>query len=252
MDYVYSDKTKCCGCAACARSCLTGAIVMLADAEGFIYPKINKTQCVDCGLCHKVCPYIDNEVVENFHPHYKCYAATHKDRAVLERSSSGGVFTALSDIILEQDGAVYGCGYTEQLKAIHMRATSTTERDNLCGSKYVQSEIDDSFIYVRDDLRNGLHVLFMGTPCQIAGLLLFLYGENTSNLLTVSLICHGVPSPKLFAEYLDYCNKRRNAKIVEYHHRSKNNYWAHIECSKFVYNNGDSDSDSDSLMSQAW
>lgn len=253
MESVYqSKKSNCCGCTACLHICPKGAISMKADGEGFSYPAIDSGICVDCGLCEKACPISHHEKPDS--PHHAVYAVKHKDAAVLERSSSGGMFTAFSDYVLGKGGVVYGCKYDERFVLTYARADDTRNRDSLCGSKYIQADLADTYAEVKYDLKRGIYVCFVGTACYCAGLYSFLKQQNVdiSKLLTLSFICHGVPSPLLFHEYVDYCNKKRKAAIVDYEHRPKHRFWGHIERAKFVYDNGDSDSDSDSDLSQAW
>lgn len=242
------EKTKCCGCTACQHACPQNAITMKEDKQGFKYPEIDVLRCTHCGLCRKICPF--TMLKKSATPHYQVFAARHKSKAVLERSSSGGMFTAFSDYVLDRGGTVYGCKYDSDFKLVHLRVADRSGRDSLCGSKYVQSDLGDCYVQIREDLTDGKDVCFIGTPCQCAGLQSFLTKTDHSKLVTVALICHGVPSPKLFREYLDYCNEKRKAKITDYEHRPKHRHWGHIERARFIYDNGDSDSDS--VLSQGW
>lgn len=242
------EKVKCCGCTACQHVCPQNAITMTEDDMGFKYPKTDALRCTHCGLCRKICPFTMFKKPAT--PHYQVFAAKHKSGDVLERSSSGGMFTAFSDYILNKGGTVYGCGYDNDFKLAHQRAIDRSSRNSLCGSKYVQSDLRDCFVQIKKDLMDGRDVCFIGTPCQCAGLQSFLTNTDTLRLLTIALICHGVPSPKLFQEYLEYCSKKRKARIIDYEHRPKHRHWGHVERAKFIYDNGDSDSDS--VLSQGW
>lgn len=242
------EKTKCCGCTACQHVCPQNAITMKEDEQGFKYPEIDVLRCTHCGLCWKICPF--TMLKKPVAPHYQVFAARHKSEEVLERSSSGGMFTAFSDYVLNKGGSVYGCGYDSDFRLVHQRVADKSGRDSLCGSKYVQSDLGDCYVQIRKDLENGKDVCFIGTPCQCAGLQSFLTKTDLSKLVTVALICHGVPSPKLFKEYLEYCNGKRKAKIINYEHRPKHRHWGHIERAKFIYDNGFSDSVS--VLSQGW
>ena len=154
----------------------------------------------------------------------------HRSPEIVAKSRSGGVFTALSDAILADGGVVYGCRMESPEKAIHCRATTQAERDLFRGSKYIQSEMGDCFKQVRTDLGNGLPVLFSGTGCQVAGLLGFLEGVDTSRLYTVDIVCHGAPSPRLWQEYLKWMERRFGGKISEVNFRDKHYGWkAHFE-----------------------
>lgn len=250
MIILFNSKEECCGCSACFNICPTGAIQMVPDEEGFLYPEINTALCTKCGLCKKACAFQKTiEHKDNF-PEPFVYALKHKDEEVMINSSSGGAFTAISDQILEQKGIVYGAAHDQKLNTIHIRASNSEERDRCRGSKYVQSYLTDVFSMVRDDLKKCKKVLFTGTPCQVAGLNEFLAVSkcDTAGLLTVDLVCHGTPSPKLFKDYLSFCESKRKRKITEYFHRPKDKGWGHIE--KAVYINGQIDHDSS--LSNSW
>lgn len=157
----------------------------------------------------------------------RTYAVKHKNECVVNDSRSGGIFTALSDLFLP-DGVVYGCILDSSQRAIHVRCTNTIERNKMRGSKYVQSKLGESFKNVKSDLENGKSVLFSGTSCQIAGLKHFL-GKEYSQLLCVDIVCHGVPSPKIWREYLKW--QSRNEEIINIDFRNKKKYgWRdHVE-----------------------
>lgn len=159
-----------------------------------------------------------------------CYLVRHKNREVVAESRSGGVFTALSDAVLRDGGAVYGCVMEEPGTAVHQRATTAAERDRFRKSKYIQSEMRDCFRQVKEDLKNGLPVLFSGTGCQVAGLYAFLQGTDTKKLTTVDIVCHGTPSPKLWNAYLDWMKRQYGGEISEVDFRNKRYGWkAHLE-----------------------
>ncbi len=166
----------------------------------------------------------------------EAYACKHKDLEIRMASRSGGVFTAVSDIILDNGGVVYGCALDENFAAVHKRATTPQQRNEFRKSKYVQSDIGDSFLSVKNDLNNGLEVLFSGTPCQVDGLIHFLDLSNVSaeKLLTMDLVCHGVPSPKLWRDYLNY-QEKKHGKIIDAEFRNKRDFgWKdHVETLEF-------------------
>ena len=177
-----TDLSRCCGCTACASICSHNAIVMQPDALGFLYPEVDKDKCVDCGLCEKVCAFNNRyDTSMNFEEPI-AYGARHKDINEVETSRSGAAFIAISDYILEQGGVVYGAGYTGHFRVVHKRATTKKERDEFKGSKYVQSDMNTVFRQVKNDLRNGLMVLFSGTPCQTAGLNSYVGRQLRQNL----------------------------------------------------------------------
>lgn len=158
------------------------------------------------------------------------FAIKHRDIKVRMASRSGGIFTALSDEVLRSNGVVYGCALTEDFTAIHCRAEDTKTRDQMRGSKYIQSEMRDVFREVHNDLESGRVVLFSGTSCQVAGLQSIL-GRDYRNLLTVDIVCHGVPSPMVWKDYLKWQEEKNHSKIICVDFRNKKDYgWkAHVE-----------------------
>lgn len=216
---IYDNKNDCCGCTACLNSCPTQAISLKEDNEGFLYPVINDFLCTKCKLCIKVCPfkkYKKNDFQQ------KIYAVKHKDQEILFKSSSGGAFTALSDYVLANNGVVYGASFDKSFKVIHSRAINKEDRNLMRGSKYVQSFLGNCFIKVKKDLEENKLVLFTGTPCACAGLNNYLNKEY-QNLFICDIICHGVPSPKIFKDYIHFIS---NKKIIsELNFRSKKAGW---------------------------
>lgn len=160
----------------------------------------------------------------------KVFAVQHKDESVRATSRSGGIFTALSDYVLEQGGVVYGCVLTEDFEAVHVRANTKHERDRMRGSKYIQSRINDTYKNVKHDIEADRKVLFSGTSCQIAGLKEYL-GKECENLLCIDIVCHGVPSPKVWKAYLAWQEKKNRSKIKKVNFRNKKDFgWRdHIE-----------------------
>ena len=211
---MYQKKEDCCGCSACYAVCPQKAIVMQADEEGFLYPRIDEEKCVDCGMCRNVCAfqngYNGNSVLE-------AYALKHRNEQIRMNSRSGGAFTMLSDWVLSQGGVIYGAEFKQDFSVHHARADSEGLRSRFRGSKYAQSEMEDSFALVRKDLRRGIPVLFTGTACQVAGLNQYLKACSTdvSQLYTADIVCHGVPSNKLWNEYLSYVLKKKNGSSIE-------------------------------------
>lgn len=161
------EKTaNCCGCTACASICNHNAITMQPDALGFLYPVVDENKCTDCGLCENVCAFNNNYDRSQNLPQPIAYAARHKDMYEVETSRSGAAFIAISDWILEQGGVVYGAGYTDHFRVVHKRAVTKEERKEFKGSKYVQSDLNTVFRSIKQDLKQGLIVLFSGTPWQ--------------------------------------------------------------------------------------
>ena len=235
-----TDKSKCCGCTACASICSHQAITMKPDALGFLYPVVDEDKCTDCGLCEKVCAFhADYDKSSNLlEP--DVYAARHKKKEEIERSRSGAMFVAVSDWVLAQGGVVYGAGYADHFRVVHKRATRCQERDEFRGSKYVQSDLNDVFLQVAKDLKDGMLVLFTGTPCQTSGLRSFLKSKrvNTEKLYLVDIVCHGVPSPYYWRDYLAYIEKKQGKKVTSVNFRDKSQLgWAaHKE--SFTFDNG--------------
>ena len=204
-------RVECTGCSACYNSCSHGAITMAQDDCGYIFPQIDPDICVDCGLCKKVCPV--NTLQELVYPLESLAAVVKNDEELLS-CASGGIATLLGKIVVEEGGVVYGCDGSDIRNVHHARKDTVELLEDLKGSKYVQSFIGDVFRQVKEDLKTGIEVLFIGTPCQIAGLYGFLRGRNFTNLVTVDLVCHGVPSQKMLNDNIDYyCKKGENVSV---------------------------------------
>ena len=219
-----ADIDVCTGCAACLSACETGALTMVPDAEGYLRPLIDSTACVVCGQCERVCPTYK---INNRDSNPQCFAARTRDLSARKRSSSGGVFYELAKQVLGKGGVVYGCALVgNPLKATHVRVDSLEHLLDLHGSKYVQSEIGNALRMAKEDLVRNRRVLFSGTPCQIAGLRSFLRFD-CENLLTVELICHGVPSAGMFARLQTELAKAhgKSAKMINLSFRDKTVSW---------------------------
>ncbi len=242
------SKDKCFGCTACMAVCNTGAIQMEIDPHGFQYPVIDLQKCVNCGKCRNACPALDPHGVCGAKETIDVYAIKSRDTAVLENSSSGGLFTVLSDYVLSQNGVIYASAHNEMLETIFTRADSVQERDKQRGSKYVQSNMGDIFGKLEKDIKKGMKVLFVGTPCQIAAVNHIVPQKNKNQIITVDIICNGVPSPLVFQKYIQYCEKKEKNSIIEHFHRPKDLGWGHNE--KNIFSNGKVDRDSE--YSQAW
>lgn len=193
-----TPKVRCTGCTACVAACPKSCLHMERDKEGFFYPVADETACINCDRCNRVCPAQKSLPVDDKNP--LCYAAISQQDRQRAQSSSGGVFSLLSEKVLEQGGAVYGAAMEPDLTVRHLRITHTEDLPRLMGSKYVQSRMGDCFTKVRLDLEQGRKVLFSGTGCQVQGLLGYLGGPKPG-LLTVDVICHGVPSEAVWQAY---------------------------------------------------
>lgn len=230
------DPSQCCGCTACASVCAHDAITMQPDALGFLYPVVDTQKCVDCGLCDKVCAFNDDYDKSLNLSQPTAYGARHKDMNEVATSRSGAAFIAISDYILEQGGVVYGAGYTDHFRVVHKRAVTKEQRNEFKGSKYVQSDLTGVFRQVKEDLRAGLTVLFSGTPCQTAGLNSYVGRKLRANLFLIDIVCHGVPGPYIWRDYLTYLEKKHGSEICYVNFRDKEEFgWAaHRETFKFV------------------
>ena len=205
------EKNNCCGCYSCYNICPKKAIEMVEDEKGFKYPKVDKEKCIDCGLCEKVCPIIANLKVEN---KPKAYACINVDENIRMQSSSGGVFTAIASYIIDKGGVVFGASWNEDFSRVeHTYTDKKEELYKFRGAKYLQSDIDNSYIKVKQFLEEGRYVLFSGTPCQIEGLKLFLNKEY-DKLYLQDIICHGVPSPKSWKKYKEYIENNNAESVV--------------------------------------
>lgn len=209
-------KEHCCGCSACASICPVGSIEMQVDAEGFKYPHIDMQKCIDCHRCERVCPVINKPAHEK---DPEAWLVRTKARDLLRKCTSGGVFTELAKETVDQGGIAYGVTYGDDFTVQHERIIDLNGIEKLPGSKYVQSDMGRSFSQLMKDVKNGKQVIFCGTPCQVAGLKNYL-GTDYDNLLLVDLVCHGVPSPKLWKSYVDYL-EARHGKLEYVNFRSK-------------------------------
>ena len=200
----------CCGCEACAQICPKKCISMKCDSEGFLYPEVDALTCIDCGLCQKVCPIINQYDTQK--PLRVCAAKNNNETERLS-SSSGGVFILIAKEVLKAGGVVFGAKFDSDFNVIHDYCETEEELCKFQGSKYVQSRIGNTYTQVKKFLTEGRKVLFSGTSCQIAGLKHFLRKEY-DNLFTIDVVCHGVPSPLVWKNYLNEikCAKRKIGK----------------------------------------
>ncbi len=198
---------------------------MTTDQEGFSYPQVDETICTACRKCVRTCPGYNDIHREAYIQEPQFYGGQIEDQNIQTKSSSGGLFSAFAEHRLSQGGSVYGAIYDfEKMAVVHSRATSLENLLPMRKSKYVQSDTDKVFEHVKRDLKSGLPVLFTGTPCQVEGLYLFL-GDRDKNLLTIDLICHGVPSPGLFASHFSGREKKLGSPITNIDFRTKDKGW---------------------------
>ena len=221
------NKNDCIGCAACFVVCKENAITLIRDDEHFLYPVIDNNYCRKCKKCSSVCPILKKDYKNTFKK--IVYAAYSNDLTVRLQSSSGGIFSEFAEYVLAQKGVVFGAVFSSDYrKVFHTFVETQADLQKLRGSKYVQSEIGETYTLCRDFLKQGRCVLFSGTPCQIAGLNAFLSSDDSvdlTRLLTIDLVCHGVPSPLIFKSYIEYLEKKMNGKIEGYAFRDKHWSW---------------------------
>lgn len=225
------DKKDCCGCTACVSVCHHNAIKMQCDELGFIFPQVNVTKCVECGLCEKVCP-IQNEITL-LQPKISTVAVATDNQEQLT-STSGGLASAFARyVITELKGVVYGCTGFDCFHVRHLRVEREEELVLLKGSKYVQSDTSGIYQQVKKDLNNGRYVLFIGTPCQVVALKRFLHNKYTT-LYCIEFICHGVPSQQILTDAIKelHLNKSNMQVIFRYKDKRKKS----VRCLQLVDN----------------
>lgn len=233
-----TDKRKCTGCACCVNVCPNDAIIMENDGEGFSYPSVDKSLCISCSLCEKKCPLLNSEITERQLENKPIfYSAQLKDKNELSTISSGGAAWALAEYVLNNDGIVYGAAIYNGDQVKHIRVTSIEEAQAIKKSKYFQSDIGYSYKRVKGDLEQGKLVLFTGVGCQIAGLNSYL-GKTYDNLITADVICHGVPSSKVWKAFKEETEIQRKAEIVDLNFRDKSRGWQNNHY-KTTFKNGD-------------
>ncbi|MGU9047062.1 Coenzyme F420 hydrogenase/dehydrogenase, beta subunit C-terminal domain [Clostridium perfringens] len=214
------EKKDCNGCGVCSLKCPKNAIKMIEDYEGFLYPKIDSYKCVECGLCIKVCPNKEENKIYD----QKTYVAYCKNEEDKRRSASGGMFYQISKYILDRNGIVFGVTYNKNFSVIHDFAENLNEIKKFQGSKYVKSDLNNSFQKVEKFLKQEKYVLFSGTPCQCQGLRRYL-NKDYEKLITCEIICHANPSPKVFKYYLQNLESLHRKKVYKIEFRSKKNGW---------------------------
>lgn len=233
-----NNKYDCCGCSACESICSRNAITMISDKEGFTYPQIDKKLCINCGLCNTVCPLQKRKQSILSSNYIDIFALRLKDENNLKNSSSGGAFFALAQYIIENRGYVVGAVYNGEMEVVHTIASTITEVSKMRGSKYSQSNIRGIYAKVKQLLREGNYVLFTGTPCQTDGLKSYLR-KDYEKLFTMDVVCHAVPSPLIFNEYVKFVNKKLNKSLVSIGMRDKERGgWSHRFSYRYVFSDG--------------
>lgn len=226
------NKQNCCGCYACENVCPKSCIKMELDQEGFRYPVVNPDLCISCGLCEQVCPIANRKEKKIEEGYPIAVACKNIDENTRKRSSSGGIFPLLAERVLQKGGSVFGAVYDSNFTVLHTMINEESQIAAMQGSKYVQSRIEHSYREAKKLLDRDKPVLFSGTPCQINGLYCFL-GRDYEKLYTVDIVCHGVPSEKVWKNYLAFLEKKYKSRILHVNFRNKEygwkNYFLHID-----------------------
>lgn len=220
---VLCDHLECTGCEACRNVCPKDAIEMRYDQEGFLQPFLIQDKCIKCLACEKTCPVLSSEI-KSSDTSPTVYASWNKDADIRKESSSGGAFSAIASGITDIGGYVVGASYDVDMHVRHIICNSGNGIKQLRGSKYVQSEIGDTFRKIKRLLNQSHTVLFVGTPCQVSGLRSYLRKEY-ENLFCLDFICHGTPSPLLFKKYIEWIETNKHIKIHSFNFRSKHSGW---------------------------
>lgn len=229
MEEIISKK-NCTGCTACATICPKGAISFIEEKDGFKYPTINQKKCINCGACKKICPVLNSKENQSIN---ESYVAFNKDDKEKENSSSGAIFSTIANYILENGGIVIGAAFDENNKLNHIAVTNKNELEKLKGSKYLQSNLGNIFSFIKENILDK-KILFVGTPCQVAGIKTIIKNKN---LLCIDVICHGVPSPKLFEKYIKELEEQNNDKLINYNFRDKSTGWDNYSNTALFKNN---------------
>lgn len=234
-----TNPAECCGCTACASICSKEAITMVENEKGFFYPLIDSQKCIACGLCVSVCPLKKRKVIHATKSNIKAsFAMRIKNKSILSQSSSGGAFSLLAKYVIEQNGIVCGASYDENLIVRHTFSDNVSDCRKFRGSKYSQSDVRGVFLEIKKYLNSGRIVLFTGTPCQCDGLVTYLR-KPYDNLITADVICHSIPSPKYFKQYLSMVEHKYQKKLREVLMRDKSKGWG-VDSYKYIFNDGSS------------
>lgn len=218
---LFDDKKNCCACGACVNACPKDAVAMKEDEHGFLYPAIDADKCIRCGKCQKVCAY---QNIQETHEPLKTWVAVSRNDKIVMHSASGGVFSSVAAAFINSNGYVCGAAFDDDFTLRHILTDDRKDLVKLRGSKYTQSSTDHVFREIKEKLLSGEKVLFSGCPCQVAGLRAYL-GKEYDNLFTMDLVCHGVPSNKMFRDYIGSFEKKHGIKVKKFLFRDKKLGW---------------------------
>lgn len=218
-----ADTRDCTGCGACVHICSKKAIGMVSNSEGFLYPKIALNKCVKCGKCSESCHILNSFTLPDRLSGQLAYAGQNRNQKSLTQSSSGGAFVVFATYLIEQKSIIAGCSMDEGMNPQHICVMNMVDLSKLQGSKYMESDLNSIYSQLEKSLDSQRKVLFSGTPCQVAGLRAYLKKDYT-NLLCIDIICHGVPSRKLFSNYISWLEKKSGEKVLSYKFRNKEKY----------------------------
>lgn len=223
---LFENEENCCGCGACMASCPKTAITMQENEYGFLYPVVDEKKCIHCFVCKEVCDYQTQSVKRRRCTKVVAAVANREDD--LLKSASGGVFSSVARAFIKDGGVVVGCALINRNGVLcpeHIVVDSEEELYLLQGSKYVQSSMNKAvFTEIKKHLKTGRSVLFSGTPCQVAALRKYTK-DHFENLYTMDIICHGVPSAKMFRDYLEELGNRKKGVISDFKFRDKSAGW---------------------------
>lgn len=228
------DRNLCTGCMACVQACPKKCISIKQSSTGFSYPEINQKLCINCDICKNTCPVLNKYLDDYVKP--QIYAGKNKDDYIRIKSSSGGIFYSLAKDVIDSGGVVFGAKFVDKYTIKHVKCDNIDELCYLLESKYIQSDVNTTFVQTAEYLKQGKMVLYCGTPCIIAGLKRFLKIDY-DNLITIDFVCHGVPSPKSWKEYLEYLEKKYNSKVIKVSFRNKETGWKNYSL-EFVFEDG--------------
>jgi len=222
------NRNECTGCGACENICPQNCICLEYNQEGFLEPLIDQSLCIDCGYCIGVCPSMLSANKDSCIGEVKVYSAWSKSKEILQKSTSGGVFSSLAEEVINKDGVVIGAALQDDMSLKHILINKVDQIGKLQGSKYIQSHINNIYSIIEQCLEKERFVLFSGLPCQVAGLNSYLQykkGKKYENLINCQLICFGVPSNIIFREYITILERKYKSKVKSYEFRLKSMGW---------------------------